>query len=226
MYIEQKQDGLRGPARIGRVSFSKTGKTLYYAGRTLEPLKGRRLKANYFDADSGDEFWISGPRTDGLDSLYGATVEIDEDCRKEYWRDIRGKRELASNASYKSPGRSKKERDGQEKAVRRRKMDGPGVPAWYRPTPRRDDFLKDKAVLSGFDVGDNRVFMRALDLSEYWDESHPVIDEPKFRRDKCIRKLYGTLYDSDGEEIEHFCNDYDEHGALRHSGTQPKDGTE
>ena len=30
MYIELKNDGLRGEGRIGKVSFSKTGKTLYY----------------------------------------------------------------------------------------------------------------------------------------------------------------------------------------------------
>ena len=30
MYIEYKGSGLTGPARIGRVRFSKTGQTLYY----------------------------------------------------------------------------------------------------------------------------------------------------------------------------------------------------
>lgn len=33
MYIEDKSKGLEGPARVGRVFFSKTGKTLYYRGR-------------------------------------------------------------------------------------------------------------------------------------------------------------------------------------------------
>ena len=32
MYIESKGDGITGPARIGRVTFSKSGKTLYYRG--------------------------------------------------------------------------------------------------------------------------------------------------------------------------------------------------
>jgi hypothetical protein len=35
MYIEDESEGLTGPARIRRVSFSKTGRTLYYAGRTF-----------------------------------------------------------------------------------------------------------------------------------------------------------------------------------------------
>lgn len=30
MYIEDKSAGLTGPARIGRVNFSKTGRTIYY----------------------------------------------------------------------------------------------------------------------------------------------------------------------------------------------------
>jgi hypothetical protein len=34
MFVENKTDGdgLTGPSRIGRVRFSKTGKTIYYRG--------------------------------------------------------------------------------------------------------------------------------------------------------------------------------------------------
>jgi len=92
MYIENKAAGLTGPARIGRVTFSKTGKTLYYQGRTFRSLKGRGFKVNYVDVASGEEYWISGPKKDGTDRLYGERlpVEIDEDVRKEYWVSIRG----------------------------------------------------------------------------------------------------------------------------------------
>jgi len=92
MYIEDKSAGLTGPARIGRVTFSKTGKTIYYRGRTFQSLKGRGFKANFYDVESGAEYWISGPHKDGTDTLYGGAqpVEIDEDIREEYWRDIRG----------------------------------------------------------------------------------------------------------------------------------------
>ena len=62
MYIEDKSSGLEGDARIGRVYFSKTGKTLYYIGRRFQSLKGMGFKANYIDVDNGDEFWISGPK--------------------------------------------------------------------------------------------------------------------------------------------------------------------
>jgi hypothetical protein len=90
MYIEDKSGGLSGPGRIGRVHFSKTGKSVYYAGRTFQSLKGRGFKANYFDVETGDEFWISGCKKRGGDQLYGGVVEIDEDVREEYWTSIRG----------------------------------------------------------------------------------------------------------------------------------------
>ena len=48
MYIESKGAGLTGPARIGRVAFSKTGSTLYYDGKSYRSLKGNGFKSNYF----------------------------------------------------------------------------------------------------------------------------------------------------------------------------------
>lgn len=65
MYIEDKTDGLVGPARIGRVTYSKTGKTLVYGGREFQSQKGRGAKSNYFELGTGRVYWISGPRKDG-----------------------------------------------------------------------------------------------------------------------------------------------------------------
>ena len=92
MYIESKAEGLNGPARIGRVTFNRTGRTLYYKGQSFRSLKGSGFKANYYDTESHAEYWISGPRRDGLDRLYGKSalvVEIDADVREEYWTEIR-----------------------------------------------------------------------------------------------------------------------------------------
>jgi hypothetical protein len=91
MYVECKAGGLTGEARIGRVSFSKTGRTLYYRGRTFQSLKGAGFKSNYYDVETGEDYWISGPKRAGSDSLYGGgtPVEIDDDVREEYWRIIR-----------------------------------------------------------------------------------------------------------------------------------------
>ena len=95
MYIEEKSSSLNGLARIGRVTFSKTGKSINYRGRTFQSLKGSGFKANYVDVETGERFWISGPRKDGKDRLYAessAPIDIDPDVAEEYWREIRGER--------------------------------------------------------------------------------------------------------------------------------------
>ncbi|MGA9670841.1 MAG: hypothetical protein WBQ94_16640 [Terracidiphilus sp.] len=83
--------GLHGTARIGRVTFSRTGATLHYRGKSFQSLKGSGFKANYFDVETGEQYWISGPRKDGTDRLYKSDwpVEIDEDVQEEYWTEIR-----------------------------------------------------------------------------------------------------------------------------------------
>ena len=110
MYIEEK-GGLTGSARIGRVSFSKTGKTLYYKDCAFQSLDGRGYKANYYDANSYDEetytcdwYWVSGCRKDGEDTLYPDTVDIDDDVRVEYWTEIREQPERKHETSYYSKG--------------------------------------------------------------------------------------------------------------------------
>ncbi|MGB3754655.1 MAG: 1-deoxy-D-xylulose-5-phosphate synthase [Parerythrobacter sp.] len=92
MYIEDKSEGLNGPARIGRVTFSKSGRSVHYAGRTfLKVASG--YKYNHIAEDNGDHFRISGPRKDGADRLYpqsSVPIEVDEDVALEYWREVRG----------------------------------------------------------------------------------------------------------------------------------------
>ncbi|VUD63059.1 hypothetical protein TDB9533_03166 [Thalassocella blandensis] len=86
VYIENKSRGLEGEARIGRVYLSKTGKSLYYRGLVFQSLKGSGFKSNYFEVESGDEYWISGPRKDEENRLCGGNrgVAIDEDVQSEY----------------------------------------------------------------------------------------------------------------------------------------------
>ncbi len=102
IYIEQKGDSLAGPGRIGRVRYSDSGKSLYY--RELHLFRFQGYKANYFDEATHDEYWVSGPRRDGEDSLYPAVIEIDEDVREEYWREIRRLPERMEEATFMSSG--------------------------------------------------------------------------------------------------------------------------
>ena len=107
MFIENKSGGggLSGPARIGRVRFSKTGKTIYYKDAELQSLKGYGYKANYYDVNTKEWYWVSGPKKNGQDTLYPDQIVIDEDAREEYWRDIRGIDENTNNSVIRSEGK-------------------------------------------------------------------------------------------------------------------------
>ena len=112
MYLENKGGGtvqcwgvetvsggsLTGPARIGRVTFSKTGRSLYYNGQTFH--KAEQFKANYVCEQTGESYWISGPKKRGGDALYATNIKtrIDDDVRFEYWTSIRNSPERAKEA--------------------------------------------------------------------------------------------------------------------------------
>lgn len=100
MYIELKAGSIEGPARIGRVSYSKSGRSLGYKGKVLFPIKG--FKANYIESGIGHEYWVSGPKKRGGDRLYGiGIVEIDDDVREEYWREIREQPARSAETCYR-----------------------------------------------------------------------------------------------------------------------------
>ena len=107
MWIENKSagDGLAGSARIGRVTYSKSGKSLHYKGKTFASLKGAGFKANYIDTGTDEEYWISGCSKDGKDALYNVDVVVDEDVLEEYWIDIRNKPENVSISAFRSRGK-------------------------------------------------------------------------------------------------------------------------
>lgn len=73
LYIERKtQDGRflndKGPAVIADAALSQTGRTLYYKGLELKrPASNEQscVYGNYYDAVSGDEFWVSGVKKEG-----------------------------------------------------------------------------------------------------------------------------------------------------------------
>src|ERR1700744_4181967 len=91
MYIECKERSLTGPARIGRVTFSRTMRSMYYNGSEFTKVVG--YKYNCIEIQTGDRYWISGCKSNGNDTLYGGgkSTPIDEDVREEYWTGIRKK---------------------------------------------------------------------------------------------------------------------------------------
>tara|TARA_R110002033_G_scaffold170879_1_gene214648 strand:- start:1833 stop:2414 length:582 start_codon:yes stop_codon:yes gene_type:complete len=67
-YLELKSGfSDNGPAWIGLVSFSKSGKTIYFDGKAFQSLNGMGINGNYFDIENGDEYWISGVKKDMTD---------------------------------------------------------------------------------------------------------------------------------------------------------------
>ena len=89
MYVENKDgdiDGMRG--RIGWVAFSKTGRSVYYRGRTLKRAKGGGIRGNYYDEATGEEYWVSGVKKDGSNIHWAEStkMEVDADAKDEYNR--------------------------------------------------------------------------------------------------------------------------------------------
>jgi|BogFormECP03_OM2_1039629.scaffolds.fasta_scaffold05273_2 hypothetical protein len=105
MYFEFKGDGINGLARIGRLTLSKSGKSLYYQGRRHEVLKTGGYTTNYFDSETGEEVWISGYKKKGGDRLHPGIIEFDEDVREEYWTEIRKMPEEKNRKKIRCPGK-------------------------------------------------------------------------------------------------------------------------
>lgn len=94
MYVECKEGGNdRDSARICRVTYSQSGRTIYCGDLVLKTLRGNGVSGgNYYDTNTGIEYWVSGPKKNGEDRHWAGSggVSIEPDCVDEYWRDIRG----------------------------------------------------------------------------------------------------------------------------------------
>jgi hypothetical protein len=93
MYVENKNGDIDGaPARIGWVTFSKSGLSVYYRGRTLKRLGGQGVSGNHYDEATGEEYWISGVKKNGSNRHWASRikVQVDEDAQAEYTRIRRG----------------------------------------------------------------------------------------------------------------------------------------
>ncbi|EOD66386.1 hypothetical protein [Amycolatopsis vancoresmycina] len=92
MYLQLKTgyDTDRGPSWIAWVRFSKTWRTAYVHGRELRRWPGL-YDANFVDVDTGDEFWLSGPKRDRTDGRYSsAQPVVDGDAAAGYAAFLRG----------------------------------------------------------------------------------------------------------------------------------------
>lgn len=86
-YIEMKTGySDNSPAWIGIVSFSKTGRTLYFNGKAFQSLNGNGISGNYYEIESGDEYWISGVKKNQNDRHLsgGGKIHIEKRALSEY----------------------------------------------------------------------------------------------------------------------------------------------
>ncbi|MHB9860215.1 hypothetical protein [Streptomyces sp. YIM S03343] len=82
----------RGPSWIGWVDFSKTWKTAYFQGRTLRRATALGLfDANFYDVETDEAFWLSGPKRDRNDTRYGpAEPAVEDDAADAYQAFLHG----------------------------------------------------------------------------------------------------------------------------------------
>lgn len=82
-----------GPAWIGRVKRSKSGRTFFFNDRAFQKYIG--ISGNHFDVESGEEYWISGIKKDGHDRHWAGKgkLTIDRKVIPEYLS-ITGEKEL------------------------------------------------------------------------------------------------------------------------------------
>ena len=89
-----------GPAWIGVCSTSKSGATIYFNGHAFKSLGGQGSSGNYYDVETGEEYWISGVKKNNQDRHRAGSgkILIDASAIEQYLL-LTGKEKLPSNLS-------------------------------------------------------------------------------------------------------------------------------
>lgn len=81
-YIELKSGySDNGPAWIGQVYYSKTGRTIYFYGKAFQRAGRARVAGNFVDIETGEEYWISGIKKDMTDRHWAGNGKVFIDRR-------------------------------------------------------------------------------------------------------------------------------------------------
>lgn len=99
IYIESKAEGLNGPTRIGRVTFSKTRKRLYYNGHSFSRVSGFKLTTAARILGRNIGFLARSVTARTLFMFSNTPAKINEDVREEYCTKIRKRPERRSKTS-------------------------------------------------------------------------------------------------------------------------------
>ena len=86
-YVELKTGyNDNGPAWIGLVGSSATGRTLYFQDKAFQRVRG--CAGNYIDIETGEEYWISGVKRTGSNRHWAGNgkIQLDRNLENEYLR--------------------------------------------------------------------------------------------------------------------------------------------
>lgn len=84
---------------------------------------------------------------------------------------------------------------------------------------------KNVVVLVALDRTDKAVERASLACEDYYDTSHPMIDEAGYRRSRGIRAVEGTIFDGRGRVDQRFVNRYSARGTYVSGRSVFQDGT-
>ncbi|MEM0965413.1 MAG: hypothetical protein AAGJ81_04565 [Verrucomicrobiota bacterium] len=96
LYVEHKSGfSDDGPAWIGKGTFSKSGRTIYFNGQAFQSMKGGGIGANYYDLETAEEYWISGVKKNETNRHWAGSgpIQIDREVVEEFLV-LRREREL------------------------------------------------------------------------------------------------------------------------------------
>ncbi len=83
-----------GEAIIAKVSYSKTGQTIYFNNKTLKKSKGPVTRGNYIDIESKEEYWVSGVKQRGSNRHWAANgynkVIVQKDAKEAFLSTVKG----------------------------------------------------------------------------------------------------------------------------------------
>ncbi len=86
-YIELKSGHAdNGPAWVAHVKVSRSGRTVYFNGKALRRAIGGGISGNHYDIQTGEEYWVSGIKKNGLDRHWAGSgvVAIEVSAVDEY----------------------------------------------------------------------------------------------------------------------------------------------
>lgn len=87
LYVERKSGySDNGPAWIGKGTFSKSGRTIYFNGQAFQSMKGSGIGANYYDLETAEEYWISGVKKNETNRHWAGSglIQIDREVVEEF----------------------------------------------------------------------------------------------------------------------------------------------